>query len=277
MTTLTIGKILRDYQDYLSDYEIRNIRKVQKAHTDFTTQVKDLQRTLFGEEWDIEDSGENSLDTDSGISKTYQNYIERVNKKRVVFGVSELSEVGYPRDNSSTLFCEEVVRNTKNYRELLDLKSRKQKQIVFVDMDGVLVNFQSGIDRISEEEKAKYEGDLDDVPGIFSLMEPNEGAIEGYTWLSENFDTYILSTAPWDNPSAWQDKLHWVKKYLPDVAYKRLNLSHNKHLAHGDFLIDDRNANGADRFPGKHIHFGPNGHKDFGDWNAVIAYMKKLA
>ncbi|MAM29324.1 MAG: hypothetical protein CMC13_09900 [Flavobacteriaceae bacterium] len=143
-------------------------------------------------------------------------------------------------------------------------------------MDNVLVNFQTGIDKISEEEKEKYEGDLDEVPGIFSLMEPYEGAIEGYKWLSEKFDTYILSTAPWDNPSAWTDKLLWVKKYLPDVAHKRLILSHNKHLAYGDFLIDDRTANGAGEFPGKHIHFRAKG-KGFEDWKTVISYMKNLA
>ncbi|RCU58911.1 hypothetical protein DU428_02295 [Oceanihabitans sediminis] len=143
-------------------------------------------------------------------------------------------------------------------------------------MDNVLVNFQSGIDRISEEDKVKYEGHLDDVPGIFSLMEPNEGAIEGYRWLCEHFDTYILSTAPWDNPTAWTDKLYWVKKHLPDAAYKRLILSHHKNLAKGDFLIDDRTANGAGNFTGKHIHFAAEG-KGFLDWKAVISYMKNLA
>ncbi|MAO49647.1 MAG: hypothetical protein CML16_02045 [Pusillimonas sp.] len=143
-------------------------------------------------------------------------------------------------------------------------------------MDSVLVNFQSGIDRISEADKLKYDDKLDEVPGIFSLMEPYEGAIEGYRWLCKNFDTYILSTAPWENPSAWTDKLLWVKKYLPKEAHKRLILSHNKQLAKGDFLIDDRTENGAGEFPGKQIHFGPTG-KDFADWKAVISYMKNLA
>ncbi len=213
---------------------------------------------------------------DSGSNPFSQEYIDRVNKKRHAFGVSPIDNPRFGINTSCHLFCEEVVRHTKNYKELLELKSRKEKQIVFVDMDGILVNFQSGIDKISEEDKEKYHGDLDDVPGIFSLMEPNEGAIEGYKWLCQNFDTYILSTAPWDNPSAWQDKLHWMKKYLPDLAYKRLILSHNKHLAHGHFLIDDRTANGAGKFPGKHIHFNEDG-KGFEDWKAVIAYMKNLA
>ncbi|NCG08090.1 MAG: 2-C-methyl-D-erythritol 4-phosphate cytidylyltransferase, partial [Verrucomicrobia bacterium] len=59
------------------------------------------------------------------------------------------------------------------------------------------------------------------------------------------FDSYILSTAPWGNPTAWSDKLEWVKKHLGEVAKKRLILSHNKQLNKGDYLIDDRSRNGA--------------------------------
>jgi len=31
-------------------------------------------------------------------------------------------------------------------------------------MDGVLADFQSGIDKLDEETKKKYDGDLDEVP-----------------------------------------------------------------------------------------------------------------
>lgn len=271
MKILTIGKILKNYQDYLTEYEIEGLRKVQRGKTDFAKQVKDLQSALFGEEWDF--MTREISDTDNSMS---QEYTDRVNKKRAAFGVSPINDAGDATEETSNLFCQEVVRQTKNYKEILEHKRNKTKQIVFVDMDGVLVDFQSGIDRISDEQRKKFEGDLDEVPGIFSLMDPNEGAIEGYKWLCKNFETYILSTAPWKNPSAWQDKLLWVQKYLPEEAYKRLILSHNKHLAHGDFLIDDRKANGADKFPGKHIYFGPKGDKDFADWKAVVTYMKHL-
>ena len=87
---------------------------------------------------------------------------------------------------------------------------------------------------------------------------------------------YILSTAPWDNPSAWTDKLLWVKKYLGTQAHKKLILSHNKHLNAGDFLIDDRIANGADRFRGEHIHFNSEDHPQFKDWNGVLDYILAL-
>ncbi|MFA4995413.1 MAG: hypothetical protein WC521_08960 [Bdellovibrionales bacterium] len=118
------------------------------------------------------------------------------------------------------------------------------KKILYVDMDNVLVDFESGIARLPAEIVQKFKGHLDDAPDIFSLMTPMAGAIEAYAKLAKHFDTYILSTAPWDNPSAWHHKLAWVKKYLGADAYKRLILTHHKNLNKGDYLIDDRTKHG---------------------------------
>ena len=144
------------------------------------------------------------------------------------------------------------------------------KKILYVDMDNVLVDFPSGISKISKQLQSEYEDRLDEVPDIFYLMDPLEGAIDSYKKLSQKFDTYILSTAPWKNSSAWSDKNEWVKKYLGDVAYKRLILSHHKNLNYGDYLIDDRLANGANLFEGEHIHFGSD---KFPDWGSVCSYL----
>jgi 5'-nucleotidase len=144
-------------------------------------------------------------------------------------------------------------------------------KILYIDMDNVLVDFASGITRVSPEVKTQYEGYLDNIPGIFSLMDPVEGAIESYGKLSTNFETFILSTAPWDNPTAWSDKLLWVKKYLGKYAHKRLILSHYKNLHIGDYLVDDRTKNGVDKFQGEHIHFGT---AQFPDWSAVVTYLE---
>ncbi len=137
-------------------------------------------------------------------------------------------------------------------------------------MDNVLVDFQSAFPKVPKSTLDEFEGRLDDIPDIFSLMEPVTGAITAFKELSEKFDTYILSTSPWENPSAWSDKLIWVKKYLTGHAYKRLILSHHKNLNFGHFLVDDRLKQGADKFQGKFIHFGT---PKFPDWNAVLDYL----
>ena len=137
-------------------------------------------------------------------------------------------------------------------------------------MDNVLVDFSSGVEKISEKKQVEYQGRLDEIPGIFSLMKPLSGAICSFERLSKKYDTYILSTAPWENASAWSDKNLWVKKYLGEIAYKRLILTHHKNLNFGDFLIDDRTANGANLFKGEHIIFGS---KNYPDWQSVCNYL----
>jgi len=149
-----------------------------------------------------------------------------------------------------------------------------KKKILYFDMDNVLVNFQSGIDQLSEETLKEYEGRLDEVPKIFSLMKPLEGAVEAVQKLSLYYDVYILSTAPWKNPSAWTDKANWVHKYFgiekDTVFYKRLIISHHKNLNKGDYLIDDRTKNGAGEFCGELIQFGS---ERFPNWEIVTNYL----
>lgn len=147
---------------------------------------------------------------------------------------------------------------------------QKTKPILYIDMDNVLVNFQSGIDSLSEYEMKEYEGRYDEVPGIFAKMHPYEEAINAYHCLTCFYDVYILSTAPWNNPSAWSDKLQWVKKYLGKDSYKRLILTHHKDLNIGDFLIDDRTKNGADSFNGELILFGSD---KYPNWRSVVSYL----
>ena len=157
---------------------------------------------------------------------------------------------------------------------------------IFVDMDGVLVNFQSGIDKLNEATKREYadnpstgsgqvgKAHYDDVPGIFSLMDPMPGAIDGVRALKDmGYDLYILSTAPWGNPSAWSDKVKWITKHLDDVFYKKMIITHCKGLLaaqEGAFLIDDLTGHGATDFGERHIQFG---NADFPDWNSVVNYF----
>lgn len=144
------------------------------------------------------------------------------------------------------------------------------KRKLFFDMDCVLVDFQSGVDKLGEETRKEYEGRLDEVPGIFSLMDPMPGAIEAVHKLSEHYDVYILSTAPWNNPSAWSDKVNWIVKHFGDLFKKRVILTHCKDRCHGDFLIDDRPKNGACDFAGEWIEFGS---PLYPGWDEVTDYL----
>ena len=148
------------------------------------------------------------------------------------------------------------------------------RKILYVDMDGVLADLGSAIDRLPHDVAAAYQGRPDEIPGIFSGLEPMPLAIDSFNTLADLFDTYILSTSPWENPSAWSDKLLWVKRHLGVAAYKRLILTHHKDLNRGDFLVDDRKKSGADRFVGEHIMFGSD---RFRDWPTVVEYLEPKA
>ncbi len=160
------------------------------------------------------------------------------------------------------------------------------KKILFINMDNVLIDFQSGIDRLDEKTKQafgkyndrngnKHEAHYDDVPGIFALMDPMSGAIEAVQKLRKRYNLYILTTAPWGNPTAWCDKLNWVKKHFgggeDSAFYKRLILTHHKELCHGDYLIDDRpDKCCVGGFNGEVIRFGSS---KYPDWDTVVEYL----
>ena len=155
---------------------------------------------------------------------------------------------------------------------------------LYIDMDNTVVDFKTRLEGVAPSVLEQYAGRVDEIPGFFAVMQPMPGAIEAFHELSGLFDTYILSTAPWRNPSAWQHKVEWVHlhfgedEYVVGVknrAYKRLILSHHKNLNSGHFLVDDRpHKNGADKFEGEVIEFGGEG---FRDWPAVTEYLRGRA
>ncbi|MCL2793962.1 MAG: hypothetical protein FWD85_01495 [Microbacteriaceae bacterium] len=155
------------------------------------------------------------------------------------------------------------------------IKSSSAKKILHVDLDNTLVDFGARLEGIDPGVLDHYDGRYDEIPGIFAVMPPVVGAINAFTTLAEHFEIFILSTAPWGNPSAWQHKVEWVQLHFgftaDSPAYKRLTLTHRKDLSIGDFLVDDRpTKNGADRFTGEVIAFGSD---DFPDWTTVTAYL----
>ena len=144
------------------------------------------------------------------------------------------------------------------------------KKRLYFDMDGVIVAFDSALKLQSEETLKEYEGREDEIPGLFGQMQPMPGALEAVRKLNERYDCYILSTAPWGNPSAWSDKVIWITRYLDDVFHKKMVITHCKHLCKGDILIDDRDKHGVRDFEGEWIHFGS---ERFPDWDSVLDYL----
>lgn len=180
--------------------------------------------------------------------------------------------------------AEEVLLSSMNHaidyfdnvsRQSIDNQSTEKKKIVYVDMDGTLVDWESGVKRLTGMERLKYDGFEDEVPGIFQRMDPIPGAIEAIYRLNLKYDVYILSTSPWGNLSAPSDKLRWIQTFFGEEKtsplYKKLIISHHKELNRGDYLIDDRPmSNGTICFQGEVLHFGS---EKFPDWSSVLDYL----
>lgn len=139
-------------------------------------------------------------------------------------------------------------------------------------MDGVIANFDSGVAKLNATQRGAYRNDLDLVPNIFASFDPMEGAVNAVKRLCGKYDVYILTTAPWLNPSAWSDKLVWIQRWFgadkDSPLYKRIVVTHNKSLLKGDYLIDDNpDKNGAGKFEGRVLHFGGD---EFPNWETVL-------
>jgi len=146
------------------------------------------------------------------------------------------------------------------------------KKIIWIDLDGVVVDFWANVydhyERIPHL-RQRYADNPDHIHGIFRDPHPVVGAIEAVNMLydSGKYELYIATACPWSNPQGAADKRYWIEKYFGDMFYKRLTITHNKDMLIGDYLIDDRTANGAGNFKGELILFGS---PEYPDWTSVL-------
>lgn len=136
-----------------------------------------------------------------------------------------------------------------------------QLKRVYIDMDGVLVDFNEAKENAYQSNplyKEKYKDNPDEIKGIFKNPKPIDGAIDAVKKLtiSGKYNLFIATAATWYNPEAAMHKRLWIEKYFGELFKKKIIITHRKDLLIGDYLIDDRLANGAADFKGELLSFG---------------------
>lgn len=149
-------------------------------------------------------------------------------------------------------------------------------------MDGVIVDFKSEIDLHFKKQpslRTNYNDNPDEIPGIFLNPKPVIGSIDAVKKLSETgkYDLFIATSATWGNVESAMHKRLWIETHFGDLFKKKMMITHRKDLLIGDFLIDDREANGAKDFAGELLSFGWAYEKK--EWNEYPTWehlLKKL-
>jgi 5'(3')-deoxyribonucleotidase len=149
------------------------------------------------------------------------------------------------------------------------------QEIVFVDMDGVVADFDKtatiwaermGITPQEFKDNKHYR-----QPKFYAELELIPGAKEAVMELGRFYDVRFLSAPSWGNPDSFTEKRIWIEKHFGEFAHKKMDLTFRKDLAMGHYLIDDRTKYGAGKFIGKHIQFGID---PFHTWDDVIKFFK---
>lgn len=140
---------------------------------------------------------------------------------------------------------------------------------VFIDMDGVIVDFDAHM------KATGMTGDqLKRVEGAYAAMPAIEGAIDAVrSLIGMGFEVWIATKPPTGIHYAYGDKAKWIIENIPELK-RRIIVTHDKGLLgdDGDYLCDDRphKAN-CESFKGVLLRF-INGYH----WEQALDFFREV-
>lgn len=140
---------------------------------------------------------------------------------------------------------------------------------VFVDMDGVVVDF----DRFKTE-RGLTGDQVKALRGAYLEMPAIPGAVAAVrSLIGMGFEVWFATKPPTAVPHAYSDKAQWVVENVPELK-RRIIITHDKGLLgdEGDYLCDDRphKAN-CEKFKGTLLRFVGGYH-----WPQALDYFRSV-
>jgi 5'(3')-deoxyribonucleotidase len=154
------------------------------------------------------------------------------------------------------------------------LEKKFGRKLMFIDMDGVVADFDAGAELwgknigITGEEFKKTKKYRQQ--SFYAELELMPGAKEAIEKLDSKYEIAFVSAPSWDNPYSFTEKRLWLEKHFGEWGRKRMDLSFRKGLYMGHYLIDDRTKYGAGDFIGEHVMFGTD---PFQTWEETVKYL----
>ena len=147
------------------------------------------------------------------------------------------------------------------------LSGAKRSLRIYVDMDGVIADFEANL-------KGRNPKSVKLMPGTYIRLDPIQGALEAVrTLIASGHDVWIATKTPTHNLLADSEKKHWINEYIPELLDKTI-ITPDKGCLRGDVLIDDRphKAN-CESFEGTFIHFGS---EEFPTWDELLKHIEGI-
>lgn len=135
-----------------------------------------------------------------------------------------------------------------------DKQEGKSRKSLFISLEDTLVH-------IDREKK-------------FAEMEPETNAVRAFEKLSQVYDTFILASAPYNDPDSWRERVVWCEEHLGVGAWNRLIVSNRKDLVMGDYVIDAHPSRyGLENGMATVIDYGNDPYKT---WDDVLTFFDRL-